>query len=223
MNIHNEKLLSKFIEKYKIHSRFSDNNSPNFELFLFKKGELLLQAGGHSNFIYFLVEGKIKIYNYSLDGKIIFLSQLEPFQIIGEIGSLWDWEALANVEARSKVYCIGIQLDKYRELLLTDKIFLRFLCHKLALKIISTDMYHSTTIIDSLENRLASVILKNADENLIKPNLTEWSELLCTSYRHLLRNLKDFCNRGILEKQGKKYLILDLETLKKMACVEFNV
>lgn len=84
-------------------------------------------------------------------------------------------------------------------------------------------MYHSTTIIDSLENRLASVILKNADENLIKPNLTEWSELLCTSYRHLLRNLKDFCNRGILEKQGKKYLILDLETLKKMACVEFNV
>lgn len=222
MEIHDDKLLSKFIDKYKINSRFSNKNSPELRLFQFQKGDLLLRVGGYSEFIYLLVEGKVKIYNYSIDGKIVFLSQLEPFQIIGEVGSLWWWEPTANVEATSVVYCIGIQLSKYRELLLSDTEFLRFLCQKMALRIISNNEYHSITKFDTLENRLASVILNNSVDNFVKPNLKDWSELLCTSYRHLLRTLKKFCDKGILEKQERKYLILDLKTLKRIASEEFS-
>lgn len=222
MEINNDKLLSKYIEKYKIQDRFSTRNLPEFRLFMFKKGELLLSAGKYSESLYLLVEGRVKIYNYSNDGKIVFLSQLEPFQIIGEVGSLWWWEATANVEATSVVYCIGIQLGKYRELLLSDTKFLRFLCQKMALRIISNNEYHSITQYDALQNRLASVIVNNSVDNTFKPNLNDWAELLCTSYRHLLRTLRKFCDKGILEKQGRNYLILDLKTVKKMASVEFS-
>ena len=220
MKIHDVVILSKYIDKYQILSRFSANLPPELELFLFQKGDLLLKAGKQSELIYFLVEGKIKIYNYSLDGKIAYLSLLEPFQIIGEIGSLWGGEATANAEAVSKVYCIGIQLSKYREFLLDDIVFLRFLCQKMALRIISINKYFSLTIFDSVEKRLASVIINNLRDNIFRPNLEEWAELLCTTYRHLLRTLNKFCVKGIIVKQGLKYVVLDLETLRKMAHYE---
>ena len=220
MKIADNMLLAQYVDKYQIESRFSCTPCPKLKLFSFEKGDLLLQAGRHSKYLYLLVAGKVKVYNYSLNGKIAVLSMLEPFQIIGEIGSLWGWEATANVEAVSSSYGAGILLSEYREVLLEDLKFLRLVCQKMALSIISNNKNFTSTIFDPLERRLASLILLNLAENTFKPNLKEWAELLCTSYRHLLRTLNRLCVKGILEKKGHQYLVMDLETIRKMANCE---
>ncbi len=48
-------------------------------------------------------------------------------------------------------------------------------------------------------------------------NLTEIAELLGTSYRHLLRTLSEFCERGILKKEGSSYIVTEEETLMELS------
>ena len=62
---------------------------------------------------------------------------------------------------------------------------------------------------ESLESRLASFILKSENNGIFSYNLTECAELLCTSYRHLLRIINLFCNTNKLSKNGKSYKIID--------------
>jgi len=217
MKINNETLLSKYISQFNLLNIFSQEKPAAFELFQFQKGELLLRSGEISDYFFILVEGQLKVYNYSLDGKIIFLSRLVPFQVIGEIASLWGWEATANVEASSEVFCIGIHLNRHRDDLLNDLVFLRFLCQKMSLKTISNNKYFSSTVFDSLDSRLAALLVENASDDKVKPKLSEWAELLCISYRHLLRTLNKFMEKGILAKQGQSYILLDQEMLKVMA------
>lgn len=222
MKINNDTLLSQYISQFDLFNLFSEKTPPTFELFQFQKGDLLLRSGEISDYFFFLIKGKLKVYNYSLGGKIIFLSQLVPFQVVGEIASLWGWEATANVEANSKVLCIGIHLDRHRDDLLNDLAFLRFLCQKMALKTISNNKYFSSTVFDSLDSRLAALLVDNATDGKVKPKLSEWAELLCITYRHLLRTLNKFIEKGILSKQGRSYILLDKEMLNEMAHLNFS-
>lgn len=220
MRIQNKELLTKYIDKHQIHKLFSADFAPEFELFEFKKDDILLTAEELAQHLFFLVEGKVKVFNYSHDGKIIFLSQLEPFQIIGETATLWGWEATANVQAVTTVHCIGIALTQYRDLLLNSVEFLKFLCRNMAVKLALQNKYFSNTIFDSLDNRLAVLILIRSNGQIFKPHLTEYAEMLCTSYRHLLRTMSKFCEKGILKKQGQSYLVVDMDALKHFAYFE---
>ena len=221
MKINDEALLSRCISQFNLLKIFSEEKPPTFELFQFQKGDLMLRSGEVSDYFFFLIDGQLKVYNYSPGGKIIFLSQLVPFQVIGEIASLWGWEATANVEANSKVLCIGIHLDSHRNDLLNDLDFLRFLCQKMALKTISNNKYFSSTIFDSLDSRLAALVVNNAADGKVEPKLSEWAELLYITYRHLLRTLNKFVEKGILAKQGRYYILIDQEILKEMAHPNF--
>jgi CRP/FNR family transcriptional regulator, putaive post-exponential-phase nitrogen-starvation regulator len=217
VRILNKALLSQYFETYHIDTLFDHDPKPELLLFEFQKDDMVLYAGTHADYIYLLVEGKVKVFNYSHDGKTIFLTQLKPFQILGETATLWGWEATANVQAMITSHCIGIDLLQYRELLLNSVPFLNFLCQNMAIKLALQNKYFSNTIHDSLEIRLAALILSRSDKQVFQPNLTEYAEFLGTSYRHLLRTMRKFNERGILRKQGRSYLILNSDALKQIA------
>ena len=73
-----------------------------------------------------------------------------------------------------------------------------------------------------LENRLASYILatvQDSEENYLRftGNLTEVSELLGTSYRHLLRTLSNLTSKGAIRKRSNYYEVIEIEILKDLA------
>lgn len=47
-------------------------------------------------------------------------------------------------------------------------------------------------------------------------NLTHLSELLGTSYRHLLRTLNDLCKQGVINKEEEGYRVADKERLNQI-------
>ena len=70
-----------------------------------------------------------------------------------------------------------------------------------------------------LENRLASYILAtytNEYSNSTE-NLTQISEFLGSSYRHLLRVLNKLESEGIIKRNNKKLIILDKDRLEELA------
>ncbi len=186
------------------------------ELFSLNKGDFLINEGECSDYLYFLVSGKLKVFSHSTSGKIMSLNLFNSFEIIGETGSLWNNPPTASVQASSKAYCIGISM-KHRDILLNDVIFLRYICKNLGERLSYMNNTTCINLYEPLENRLASFILKTEENGVFSYNLTECAELLCASYRHLLRVINLFCSTNKLIKEGKSYKILDRDYLESIS------
>ena len=191
INVKNQELLDKYVNNTGISKLFSQDISNLLELFSLNKGDFLINEGECSDYLYFLVSGKLKVFSHSTSGKIMSLTLFNSFEIVGETCSLWNKPPTASVQATSKAYCIGISM-KYRDLLLNDVIFLRYICQNLGERLSYMNNTTCINLYESLESRLASFILKTEKDGIFSYNLTECAELLCTSYRHLLRKINLF-------------------------------
>ncbi len=216
INVKNKGLLNKYINNTGISKLFSQDMSNLLELFSLNKGDFLINEGECSDYLYFLVSGKLKVFSHSTSGKIMSLNLFNSFEIIGETGSLWNNPPTASVQASSKAYCIGISM-KHRDIILNDVIFLRYICKNLGERLSYMNNTTCINLYEPLENRLASFILKTEENGVFSYNLTECAELLCASYRHLLRVINLFCSTNKLIKEGKSYKILDRDYLESIS------
>lgn len=215
--IYNTDLLLTYVKDKKISTKFSNDLLQYFELFSFKTGDFLIRQGFCSDYLYFIIEGKARVYTYTPSGNITLLSFCDGYEPLGDSASLWGKEAVANVEAITDGICVGISLNKYGDLLLQDPVFLRTTCETLANKLNESNTIVANIFLGSIEARLAFYILHTAQNNIFSNNLSECAIIMRTSYRHLLRILNMFCENGFLSKKGKTYIILNSKELEKIA------
>lgn len=193
------------------------------ELFFFNKNEYICKADEKLNHMFFFVKGKAKVYASLSNGKSLLLCFYKPFKIIGDVEFMHTETANSNVQVIEDSYCIGISFDKIRQLALDDPKFLRFVCDCLGNKLVKLSKNSSINLLYPLENRLSSFILATCNENedknkiIFEGNLTEVSELLGTSYRHLLRTLNILCNRCAIKKNQNYYEIININILERLA------
>lgn len=222
--INNPTKLNEYIKKYQLGDFFSKDITPQMKLFLFTQGEYIYQDGDVLNYFYFFVEGKAKIFDTLANGKSHLLSFYEPLKVLGDAEIINNDSVKVNVKVITDVYCIGIPADYVKSYLLNDPLFLRFLCSRLGKKLNRCSKNSSINLLYPLESKLASYILAIETKAFMKNNtltfydsLTEISELLGCSYRHLLRTIHDFLDKGILLKGPKGYEIIDKKPLLEIA------
>lgn len=213
----NKKILENYIEKYQINEIFSINMKPYMNLFKFEKGEHICKVQEDLEYLYFFVKGKAKVYTVMSNGKSLLLCFYAPFKVIGDVEFMYFNKADCSVQAIEETYCVGIAFEHIRKYSIEDSRFLRFICDGLAEKLTRLSKYSSINLLYPLENRVASYILSNKDENVFKENLTETAELLGTSYRHLLRTLNSLCNKSIIRKNKNCYEIINEDVLRGFA------
>lgn len=186
------------------------------ELVSFQRNEYLVTAGVPSDYLYFVISGKTICFSYTTNEKnnCVFFTQRQT--LVGEASSLFGKPPAFNVKALSDTLCIAINLPRYRADLLNDLTFVRNICELLASKINNEGRY-STTLLDPLEVRLAQFILLNASNHLFTLQLTDCADALNTSYRHLLRIMKQLCAMNILSKEHNCYYIQDRAALVKIS------
>jgi CRP-like cAMP-binding protein len=108
--------IKSYLDSYKLESIFNQQILPHLSLYYFDQGELICSQGDPSEYLYLLVEGKVKIYTTSPEGKTLILSFKTPLELIGDIEYVRDIEIINTVEAVSPVCMIGIHhrwLRKY--------------------------------------------------------------------------------------------------------------
>lgn len=223
--IHNPELLDKYIQKYNLMSIFENNMLNYMNLFSLDKGENIIENSNEMMNMYFLVEGKLKIFTYFSDDKSLLLRFNKPLSILGDVELLTNYKVGANVEALNKVIIIGIKYEDIYKYAIDDPIFLRFVIKNLSQKLYTLSNFTSLNLLHPLENRLASYLISiSFDENntptlheIKTSNLTEIAMLLGTSYRHLLRTFKKFSQEGIVKKENKKITICDYDKLKALS------
>lgn len=214
------KLLNRLVRENDLQNLFQSNVTAMSELFRFRKGEFLMRQGMSANYLYFLLSGKAEVYQYTVSDRVHCQEYFNSLECIGEIDVLWDKPAISNVVTLSECLCLGISLIKYRETLQNDLLFIRHVAITLANRL---DNKRYNTLLDPLETRLASFILRVKTGDTFNFSLKECAEILDSSYRHLLRVMYALCESNILQKTDRGYQIKDPEALAMLSRAELTL
>lgn len=214
--IHNQALFNKIIKENPIEEVLTNYEDYPLELTLYKKGEHIYKYGDPLTYISFFISGSAKVYSLLSNGKHYLHTFYHHFEIIGDAEFVNNLPIKTNVQALSDVYCLVLPLSKCHDMLYDDRIFLRAVCSHLSNKLDITGQFNSHNLLYPLEERLASYIINISENNIFSENLTSLSELLGTSYRHLLRTIKAFCDKGYLQKENGVYKIIAPNELKTL-------
>lgn len=192
------------------------------ELCIFEKDEHLIHAGLASDYLYFLVEGKLMVYSYTSDSKNVCISYFQESTLIGEAASLWQMTPNTSVKAMTSCVCVSINLNQYRHILQNDVCFLKNVCEILSYRL-NSETHLANSLTEPMDVRLAKFILYHSRENIFSFQLTTCAAILNVSYRHLLRTLMSFCDSNILKKSKNCYYVLDQASLTSLANNSLNL
>lgn len=205
-------LLRHYIELHRLQDIFSVDLTTAATLVRYEEDELISQAGEYSNTFLILVEGECFAYVLTGTDKIHCELHYRGVNVMGLVSVLWNEPIINNIRAITPCVCLSIPADAYREALLNDIKFLRYTTNYLAAHI-----RKSAAHFEPLDIRLAAFILEMEEQGVFRYNLTLCADLLETSYRHLLRMLRIFCDMNILEKREKAhYVIIDRAQLERL-------
>jgi len=209
-------LLKKYITDYNLQDYMDVDLYSIATLCSFDADEQLIQAGITSDYLYFLVQGKLMVYTYTSDTQNICISYFYQSTLIGEAASLWEMVPNSSVKAMTPSICVCIPLRTYRKTLQNDLRFLKNSSQILSYRL-NSGIHLANSLTEPVEVRLAKFILQQAKNDLFSFQLTTCADILNVSYRHLLRTLTSFRELNILKKNKNGYELLDYVALEKLA------
>lgn len=213
------KQIEYYLKKYDVLKMFEtpERYRPNFVMAQIRRHENI-DHSAYNNYLFFMVEGRFKVYSNLSNGKKLLLYFSRNFEIMGDLEFLKIENHYVTTEAIEPTVCLVLDISKIREQLLADTVFLKTLLYQIGEKLAKSSSNIAINMLYPVENRLSSYIRYMALENgtghrYFETNLTETAEVLGTSYRQLQRVLKSLCMQKILMKNKGRYEILDEEQL----------
>lgn len=201
-----------YIQKFQLQDYFSFNIEDDAKLIAYDMDEMIGYTNEKYEELLLLVEGECAAYSLNAKDQIHCERYYRPFDVMGLISVIWETSAINDIKALTPCVFISIPMDKYRRKLLEDIKFLRF-----SVKYLANHIRENSRLFEPLQPRLATHILEMEKEGYFYQNLALSADLLGTSYRHLLRTLKLFCDHGILYKERRGlYHIRDRNQLEEI-------
>lgn len=191
--------IADWVEREKIQDYF-DTKDLEFQANEYEKGEFITSPYISPGQVLFLVEGVVQIYSLRNDGGISPISQTTKLALLGDMEFCTQEPSLFFVEAKTRVVCLTLSIDKYREELNRDLRFLHALLQSFLnkLKIFSSINVVALTI----EERVLLYMKTLSPNGELQGIETATVQLRC-SRRQLQRVLKKLCDEGEVEKIGK--------------------
>lgn len=217
MHILSEPMRTNYLSQHPIQPIFSFPIHELIQVHQFERGEYIIQEGCFPTYLYYLIEGKAKIYFTHQNGKVSLINFIEPGTFIGEMELLHESYYSKGIQTATKATCFAIPVHLCKEQLLQDATFLRYLCTFLGNKATTMAAKYTQSLAFPLENRLAEFILLSADNDFYKEKHKEVCEYLGVSYRHLLHVFAQFIEAGYIQKQNRGYIITNPLQLQKLA------
>ncbi len=222
--VHDQKLLNYYYDKYDIQSKFSSDMTDYFKLYRIERNENVYEVHEFLDNFYFLVAGTLKVYFVLENGRMILMRFIKPLGVAGDLEIGIDRMVKTTVNAVTDCYLIGIDINLLKTLTNDDPVFMRFIIGSLGRKLSAVSNAMAINLGYPLENRFAGYLLSISDlvedrrvQEIKTFDLKEISMMLGTSYRHLCRVIKDFSDLGYIEKKKSQIIIKDFESLEKLS------
>lgn len=177
-------------------------NSLSVPIFLieYEKGETISSSYRDNFYFQIVVSGNLSIYFIRDDGSAYNLSTGSSGYVIGEMDLFSNDKNSVVVEALDNLITIAIDINTYKEELMTNIHFVQFCSSIMAKKIIS--IMNSNAIYISLSERVLNYLHFKCDNQTLHGIEKSAFKLHCSS-RQLQRILNKFEGEGVIEKIGK--------------------
>ena len=221
-----EKEISSYIDKFGLREIFSKMHNDDFSLVYIPKGDIICLKGEEMKYMYLIVEGKVKVYAATPDDKRLILRFHKALEVIGDLEYIQDPIVHHTVEAGTNCKALKISYETIRRKVGDDPAFLAFMLKVLTRKFRDKTDAVTFNLLYPVEVRVASYLLSltNTDEEKSffhdvshGSSLTDMADMIGTSYRHLNRVLKKLCMDGIIERNGGKLFVKDMDALASIA------
>ncbi|WP_214695695.1 MULTISPECIES: helix-turn-helix domain-containing protein [unclassified Exiguobacterium] len=202
---------------------FSNETLEASSLVTYESGTMLCSNNQHIESLFVVLEGRVKIYTLSEEGKLRLLRLKAAPTLIGDIEYASGRNVLHTVEAVGSVTCLRIPFEALRRHNRTVE-FTEHLLRGVSEKLFIEANASSNHLMSTLEERLAGYLisLSESGNELFQAEMSqlkrkEVAEWLGTSYRHLNRTLQAFVDEGLVTRTRKEVVILNSERLKERA------
>lgn len=216
--IFDKKIISKYLNNKSYRNYFSNEFDKDVYLVKYKQNERIINQGDEATTLYFLLEGKCRVFAINKEGKLLVINIIIAPALVGEIELISEDDSFF-VETIEKSILLALPYENCKDRLLKDNKFLYHLCESL----IEKEREHALNLTQvssyPLENRLAKFLIENAYNNKITLKKTVIAESLGVSYRHLEKVMNDFVLEGILKKERLVYTIINKKALLAKAAV----
>jgi len=202
--------------------KLSENKDNNF----FKKGQVIFYEGNHPHGMYCIYKGKVKISKLGDEGKEQIVRFAGEGELLGYRSSLSNESYKATATAMEDCYICHLPKDKFNEALNNNSKF-----SLEVIRLLSEDLKKSEQNLINISQkpvreRIAETLINlkkrfgyEDDGKTLSVTLTrrEIGDIAGTTTETTIRTLSDFVKDGIIELEGKKIQILDLNKLTRTA------
>jgi len=186
----------------------------------FRRGEMIFMEGDAADGFYMVLDGQVKIYKISLEGREQILHIFGPGEPFGEVAVFQDRPFPANAAALIKTRLLYFPGPEFIRLVQENpSIALNMLAmFSMRLRRFATQIEHLS--LKEVPGRLASHLLYLSEEQGGRNKVTldipkgQLASLLGTSPETLSRIFSRMGEEGIIEVRGKEITLLDRERLE---------
>lgn len=187
------------------------------------RGELIFSEGDDGTGFYVVISGRVKIFKLSSEGKEQILHIFGPGEPFGEVPVFEGQELPANAEAMEEGRVFFFPREDFADLIRENpELALNLLA------ILSRRLRRFTSLIEDLSlkevpGRLAAYLVYLSESRQGSQDLRldiskgQLASILGTIPETLSRILGRMSNRGLIESEGPRIRILDLERLQELA------
>ena len=193
----------------------------------FTKGEALFAEGDEATGFYLLVEGHLKLCRVSPDGREKVLHFVRPGETFAEAAFFGDGRYPAEARALEAGEVLFLPKQGFMELMGAKPQFALNLVVSLSLSLRRFARQIEELTFADVASRLASFLLKRADEKSTCYGGITYLELgikkgelaaqLGTASETISRTFRKLKEEGIIELDGRKVTILQMERLQQLA------
>lgn len=187
--------------------------------------EQIIDRQSDSTDVFLVVEGRVRVVNYSLSGKEITLEDLDEGSHFGELSALDGQPRSASVMALDSCLIAALPQERFLSLLReVPDISFRVLRALAGIIRNSTDRIMDLSTL-AANNRVQADLLRQARSGLIGENQAEIKPIpvhgdiasrVSTTRETVARVLSELARQGVVERRKNALLIKDLAKLREM-------
>lgn len=196
----------------------------------YQRGSYLFSQDDDSDSLMFLHEGRVEISSLSTTGQRQWLTTIEPPQFFGEVGVLGEVPRSASALAIEDSVVWSISGERFLEFLLDHREATRNFLRVLARQIQAYGALVDDLLFLDLRGRVAKRLVGLVSPSLDQPapngthlpviTQADLASLAGGSREHVSRILSDFQKRGLIERDGRRYVIVNIKGLVRLAGIE---
>ncbi len=193
----------------------------------YRRNTYLCHQGDPAPDVFFLLEGRVEISSVAANGSRVLHATLDTPQFLGELGVLGDIARTASALALEDVTIAVVHSEDFLSFLTQEPSAARNVLRALARQVHADQSLVDDLLFLDLKGRVAKRLLQMVtpslddlpDNGVVVPTVThaDLASLCGGSRENVTRVLSEFQRRGLVDKDGRRYVLKKVDGLAKIA------